>query len=269
MLSPASRGFAAAARNACRVIPICAPAAIAHPPGRRGAAAVAERGRPLRQFIGDFELCRKMLLHENSVVRIDPEMPLDQRRTRRLWRLDRGRRGVRSSGLEAGQSRCGVRLGEFGLSIVRGGADQRGTPDRRRRHVCRGGDRQARRRDRFRRQRREDPGPGCAQADRRVSASITPSRQMGDPKTCRRRSRASRSTAPRRSSAYYRPDARSRSRGSRSTRNARCQTSRIGSNRSASTCRSTSISPPGPPRPRRHRHQAPPSRRHRRSLPRG
>jgi S-(hydroxymethyl)glutathione dehydrogenase/alcohol dehydrogenase len=39
---------------------------------------LSQKGQPLRQFIGISSYAEKMLLHENSLVKIDPELPLDQ-----------------------------------------------------------------------------------------------------------------------------------------------------------------------------------------------
>jgi len=39
---------------------------------------LSQKGRPLRQFIGISSYAEKMLLHENSLVKIDPELPLDR-----------------------------------------------------------------------------------------------------------------------------------------------------------------------------------------------
>ena len=66
-----SSGFAAIARNVSRVTPICAPAASS--PGPSAAPRLSQNGRPLRQFIGISSYAEKMLLHENSIVRIDPD----------------------------------------------------------------------------------------------------------------------------------------------------------------------------------------------------
>src|SRR6266567_468575 len=47
---------------------------------RKDSAAprLSQQGQPLRQFIAISSYAEKMLLHENSVVRIDPEIPLDR-----------------------------------------------------------------------------------------------------------------------------------------------------------------------------------------------
>src|SRR5437588_53056 len=42
------------------------------------APRLSQGGAPLRQFIGIASYAERMLLHENSVVKIDPELPLDR-----------------------------------------------------------------------------------------------------------------------------------------------------------------------------------------------
>ena len=42
------------------------------------APRLSQKGQPFRQFIGISSYAEKMLLHENSLVKIDPELPLDQ-----------------------------------------------------------------------------------------------------------------------------------------------------------------------------------------------
>ena len=39
---------------------------------------LSQKGQPFRQFIGISSYAEKMLLHENSMVRIDHDLPLDQ-----------------------------------------------------------------------------------------------------------------------------------------------------------------------------------------------
>src|SRR5262249_14539377 len=41
------------------------------------APRLSQKGAPLRQFIGIASYAERMLLHENSVVKIDPDLPLD------------------------------------------------------------------------------------------------------------------------------------------------------------------------------------------------
>ena len=119
MSLPASRGFAAAARNACRAIPISAPAGSS--PGPDDAAPrLSQNGRPLRQFIGISSYAEKMLLHENSVVRIDPELPLDKAALVGCGVLTGVGAALRTSGLEAGQSVAVFGCGGVGLAIVQG-----------------------------------------------------------------------------------------------------------------------------------------------------
>src|SRR5229473_470529 len=42
-----------------------------------GPPRLSQNGEPVRQFIGISSYAERMLLHENSIVKIDPEIPLD------------------------------------------------------------------------------------------------------------------------------------------------------------------------------------------------
>src|SRR5207302_6331508 len=64
---------------------------------------LSQKGQPLRQFIGISSYAEKMLLHENSLVRIDPELPLDRAALVGCGVLTGVGAALRSSGLEAGQ----------------------------------------------------------------------------------------------------------------------------------------------------------------------
>jgi S-(hydroxymethyl)glutathione dehydrogenase/alcohol dehydrogenase len=74
----------------------------------------------LRQFIGISSYAEKMLLHENSVVKIDPELPLDKAALVGCGVLTGVGAALRSSGLEAGQTVAVYGCGGVGLSIVQG-----------------------------------------------------------------------------------------------------------------------------------------------------
>jgi len=56
----------------------------------------------------------QMLVHENSMVKIDDDIPLD-RRPRRLRRDDRGRRGVNAAKVEPGATVAVIGCGGVGL----------------------------------------------------------------------------------------------------------------------------------------------------------
>ena len=56
---------------------LCTGGIVTRPEG--AAPRLSQDGRPLRQFIGISSYAEKMLLHENSLVKIDRELPLDNR----------------------------------------------------------------------------------------------------------------------------------------------------------------------------------------------
>jgi S-(hydroxymethyl)glutathione dehydrogenase/alcohol dehydrogenase len=81
---------------------------------------LSQQGRPLRQFIAISSYAEKMLLHENSVVRIDPEIPLDRAALVGCGVLTGVGAALRSSGLEPGQTVAVYGCGGVGLSIIQG-----------------------------------------------------------------------------------------------------------------------------------------------------
>src|SRR5258708_29182941 len=91
------------------------------------APRLSQKGQPLRQFIGISSYAEKMLLHENSLVKIDPELPLDRAALVGCGVLTGVGAALRSSGLEAGQTVAVFGCGGVGLSIVHG-ARLRGAP---------------------------------------------------------------------------------------------------------------------------------------------
>ena len=84
------------------------------------APRLSQAGEPFRQFIGISSYAEKMLLHENSVVRIDPELPLDKAALIGCGVLTGVGAALRSSGLEAGQTVAVFGCGGVGLSIIQG-----------------------------------------------------------------------------------------------------------------------------------------------------
>ena len=84
------------------------------------APRLSQNGAPFRQFIGISSYAEKMLLHENSIVRIDPEIPLDRAALVGCGVLTGVGAALRSSGLEAGQTVAVFGCGGVGLSIVQG-----------------------------------------------------------------------------------------------------------------------------------------------------
>src|SRR6516164_3348723 len=84
------------------------------------APRLSQNGQPLRQFIGISSYAEKMLLHENSLVKIDPDLPLDQAALVGCGVLTGVGAALRSSGMEAGQTVAVFGCGGVGLSIVQG-----------------------------------------------------------------------------------------------------------------------------------------------------
>jgi S-(hydroxymethyl)glutathione dehydrogenase / alcohol dehydrogenase len=84
------------------------------------APRLSQRGEPFRQFIGISSYAERMLLHENSLVRIDPELPLDRAALVGCGVLTGVGAALRSSGLQAGQTVAVFGCGGVGLSIVQG-----------------------------------------------------------------------------------------------------------------------------------------------------
>ena len=85
-----------------------------------GAPRLSQQGAPLRQFIGISSYAERMLLHENSVVKIDPDLPLDRAALVGCGVLTGVGAALRSAGLEAGQTVAVFGCGGVGLSIIQG-----------------------------------------------------------------------------------------------------------------------------------------------------
>src|SRR5881275_823891 len=85
-----------------------------------GAPRLSQQGAPLRQFIGISSYAERMLLHENSIVKIDPDLPLDRAALVGCGVLTGVGAALRSAGLEAGQTVAVFGCGGVGLSIVQG-----------------------------------------------------------------------------------------------------------------------------------------------------
>ena len=81
---------------------------------------LSQAGQPVRQFIGISSYAEKMLLHENSIVRIDPDLPLDKAALVGCGVLTGVGAALRSSGLQAGQTVAVYGCGGVGLSIIQG-----------------------------------------------------------------------------------------------------------------------------------------------------
>ena len=85
-----------------------------------GPPRLSQNGEPVRQFIGISSYAERMLLHENSIVKIDPEIPLDRAALVGCGVLTGVGAALRSSGLQAGQTVAVFGCGGVGLSIVQG-----------------------------------------------------------------------------------------------------------------------------------------------------
>jgi S-(hydroxymethyl)glutathione dehydrogenase / alcohol dehydrogenase len=81
---------------------------------------VSQNGQPLRTFAAIGSYAEHMLLHENSLVRIDAEIPLDRAALVGCGVLTGVGAALRSAGLQAGQTVAVFGCGGVGLSIVQG-----------------------------------------------------------------------------------------------------------------------------------------------------
>jgi len=81
---------------------------------------LSQTGEACRQFIGISSYAERMLLHENSVVKIDPDLPLDRAALLGCGVLTGVGAALRTSGLEAGQTVAVFGCGGVGLAIVQG-----------------------------------------------------------------------------------------------------------------------------------------------------
>jgi S-(hydroxymethyl)glutathione dehydrogenase/alcohol dehydrogenase len=97
---------------------LCTGGIVARPVG--AAPRLSQEGQTLRQFIAISSYAEKMLLHENSIVKIDPEIPLDRAALVGCGVLTGVGAALRSSGLEAGQTVAVYGCGGVGLSIIQG-----------------------------------------------------------------------------------------------------------------------------------------------------
>ena len=97
---------------------LCTGGAVARP--ESDTPRLSQQGQPLRQFINISSYAEKMLLHENSLVKIDPEIPLDYAALVGCGVLTGVGAALRSSGLEPGQTVAVFGCGGVGLSIVQG-----------------------------------------------------------------------------------------------------------------------------------------------------
>src|SRR3984885_12565376 len=81
---------------------------------------VSQSGQPFRTFAAIGSYAEHMLLHENSLVRIEPEIPLDRAALVGCGVLTGVGAALRSAGLQAGQTVAVFGCGGVGLSIIQG-----------------------------------------------------------------------------------------------------------------------------------------------------
>jgi len=81
---------------------------------------VSQNGGLVRQFAGIGSYADRMLLHENSIVRIDSDLPLDRAALVGCGVLTGVGAALRTSGMRAGQTVAVFGVGGVGLSIVQG-----------------------------------------------------------------------------------------------------------------------------------------------------
>ena len=84
------------------------------------APRLSQRGQPFRQFLGISSYAEHMLLHENSLVRIDPELPLDRAALVGCGVLTGVGAALRTARIEAGHTVAVFGCGGVGLAIIQG-----------------------------------------------------------------------------------------------------------------------------------------------------
>ncbi len=85
-----------------------------------GPPRVSQGGAPFRVFAAIGSYAEHMLLHENSLVRIDPDLPLDRAALVGCGVLTGVGAALRTAGLQAGQTVAVFGCGGVGLSIIQG-----------------------------------------------------------------------------------------------------------------------------------------------------
>jgi S-(hydroxymethyl)glutathione dehydrogenase/alcohol dehydrogenase len=97
---------------------LCTGGAVTRP--ESAAPRLSQASGPVRQFIGISSYAECMLLHENSIVKIDADLPLDRAALVGCGVLTGVGAALRTSGLEAGQTVAVFGCGGVGLAIVQG-----------------------------------------------------------------------------------------------------------------------------------------------------
>ena len=85
-----------------------------------GKARLSQKGQPFRQFVSIGSFAEFMLLHENSLVRIDPAIPLDRAALMGCGVLTGVGAALRSAGLQGGQTVAVFGCGGVGISVIQG-----------------------------------------------------------------------------------------------------------------------------------------------------
>jgi S-(hydroxymethyl)glutathione dehydrogenase/alcohol dehydrogenase len=85
-----------------------------------GASRLSQDGRPVGQAFSIGGYAEHLLLHENSIVRIDPEIPLERAALVGCGVLTGVGAALRTSGLQAGQTVAVFGCGGVGLSCIQG-----------------------------------------------------------------------------------------------------------------------------------------------------
>jgi len=85
-----------------------------------GPPRISQKGQPFRTFTGIGSDAERMLLHENSIVKIDADLPLDLASIVGCGVLTGVGAALRTSGLQGGQTVAVFGCGGVGLSIVQG-----------------------------------------------------------------------------------------------------------------------------------------------------
>ena len=97
---------------------VCVGGAVAR--GESAPPRLSKKGQGIPSFAGIGSYAERMLLHENSVVKIDDDLPLDRAALVGCGVLTGVGAALRSAGLEAGQTAAVFGCGGVGLSIVQG-----------------------------------------------------------------------------------------------------------------------------------------------------
>ena len=202
--SPASRCSAAPARNASPATRICA-----RTPKSRCRPASSRRlswkgGELMNQFLNLSSFAEQMLVHENSMVKIDPDIPLDRAALVGCGVMTGVGAVFNAAKVEPGATVAVIGCGGVGLSAVNGAALGRRRAhhrDRHRRLEARSRARTRRHRHVEREQRR--PGQGGQGHDRRRRALLVRGARHQDRPPSRPSACCARA-APRRSSAWCR-----------------------------------------------------------------